>query len=159
MRNLLGHRHSLLQHHNSKASILWTVELEKILESPLDSKEIKPVHPKRNQPWTFTGRNWCWSRSSSTLATWCKEQTHWKRPWYWERLRAGGEEERQRMRWLGGITDSTNMSLSKLREIVKEREAWHAAVHGVAKRQAWLGDWTTAVGIVLVPTIGTVVET
>ena len=57
----------------------WTVVLEKTLESPLDCKEIKPVHPK--------GNKW----STNCLATWCKEPTHWKRPWWWERLKAGGE--------------------------------------------------------------------
>ena len=55
------------------------VVLEKILESPLESREIKPVNPKRNQPWTFIGKYWCWS--SNTFATWCEELTHWKRPW------------------------------------------------------------------------------
>ena len=68
----------------------WTVVLEKTLESPLDSEEIKPVNPKGNQSWIFTHwKDWCWS--SNTLATWCKELTHWKRRWCWERLRAGGE--------------------------------------------------------------------
>ena len=62
----------------------WTVVLEKTLESPLGSKEMKPVNPKGNQPW----KDWCWS--SNILATWCKELTHWKRPWYWERLKAWG---------------------------------------------------------------------
>ena len=64
------------------------VVLEKILESPLDNREIKPVNPKRNQPWTFIGR--CWRWSSNTLATWCEELTHWKRPWSWERVKAKG---------------------------------------------------------------------
>ena len=65
--------------------------LEKTLESPLDCKEIKPVNPKGNQPWMFIGRTGCWSWSSNTLTTWCKEPAHWKRPWCWERLRAIGE--------------------------------------------------------------------
>ena len=67
------------------------------LENPLDWKEIKPVNPKRNQPWTFIGR--CWRWSSNTLATWCEELTHWKRPWSWERVKAGGEGDD---RGLGG---------------------------------------------------------
>ena len=67
----------------------WTVVLEKTLESPLDSKEVKPVNPKGNQPWIFTGRTD--AGSSNTFTTWCKELTHWKRPWCWERLKAGGE--------------------------------------------------------------------
>ena len=63
----------------------------KTLESPLDSKEIQPVHPKGNQSWIFHWKDWCWSWNSNTLAIWCKELTHWKRPWCWERLREGGE--------------------------------------------------------------------
>ena len=66
------------------------VVLEKTLESPLDCKEIQPVSPKGNQPWLFIGRTDTWRWSSNTLATWCKEPTYWKRPWCWERLRAGG---------------------------------------------------------------------
>ena len=66
---------------------LWTVVLEKTLESFLDRKEIQPVHPKGNQSW----KDWCWSWSSNTLATWWEEPTHWKRPWCWERLKARGE--------------------------------------------------------------------
>ena len=68
----------------------WTGVLEKTLESPLDCKQIKPINPKGKQPWIFIHwKDWSWS--SSTLATWCEEPTHWKRPWCWERLRAGGE--------------------------------------------------------------------
>ena len=69
----------------------WAVVLEKTLESPLDRKEIQPVHPKEDQSWIFIGRTDAEAETPNTLATWWKELTHLKRPWCWERLRAGGE--------------------------------------------------------------------
>ena len=69
----------------------WTVVLEKTLESSLDSKEIKPVNPKGNQVLSIHWKDRGWTWSSNTLATWCKELTHWKSPWCWEKLKAGGE--------------------------------------------------------------------
>ena len=69
----------------------WTVVLEKTLESLLDSKKIQPVHPKGKSVLNIHWKDWCWSWNSNTLATWCKELMHLKRPWRWEKLKVGGE--------------------------------------------------------------------
>ena len=85
-------------------------------------------------------KDWCWSWSSNTLAIWCEELTPWKRPCCWERLKAEGEGDNNEM--VDVMTDSMNMSLSKLWALVMDREAWHAAVHGVSKSRTQLSDWT-----------------
>ena len=83
----------------------WTVVLEKTLESPLDCKEIQPVHPKWNQSWIFIGRTYVEAETPNILVTWFEELTHWKTPWCWERLKAVGEGEDRG--WDGWMTSPT----------------------------------------------------
>ena len=87
-------------------------------------------------------KDWCGRWNSNTLATWCEELTHWKRPWCWERLKVG--EEGDNRGWDGWMASPTRWtwSLRKFLDLGRDREAWSAVVHGVTKSQTWLSDWT-----------------
>ena len=115
--------------------------LEKTLESPLDCKEIQPVHSEGDQPWDFFGGN---DAEPETPVLWPLHAKSWLfgkdpdagRDWGQEE-KGTTEDERA-----DGVTDSMDMGLGELRKLVMDREAWHAAIHGVTKIWTWLSNWT-----------------
>ena len=129
-----------------KKAKCWKVDeekLEKTLENPWTARRSNQSILKEISP-DIHWKDWCWSWNSNTLATWCEELTHWKRPWCWARLKAGGEgDDRGWDGWMASPTQWmwvwvnsgswwwTGMHLS-----------WHSAVHGVAKSWKWLSNWT-----------------
>ena len=129
----------------------WSVVLEKTIESPLGCKDIKPVNPKRNQPWIFICKDWWLKLKLQYFDHLMQRADSLGKTLMLGKIEGRRKRGQQRIRWLDCNADLMDISLSKLWVIVKDREAWGTVVHGVIKSRTQLSDWTTATTITCTP--------